>query len=55
MKRLVLNDITTENNTGLPMPLLYNKGRIDFLSMKCIDAGGDEEILNEGRICEAER
>lgn len=47
---LILDDITTTNATGLPMPLLHNRGTIRCLSMKRVHSGGDEKILNEGKI-----
>ena len=48
--RLILDDVTTQNDTGKPMPLLYNKGTIKHLSLKDVDAGNDEVIVNEGTI-----
>ena len=52
--RLILNDITTQNATGLPMPLLLNKGKIEYLSLRRADAAGDPVIVNEGEIIEKE-
>lgn len=48
--RLILDDITTENETGLPMPLLMNRGVIKSLSMQDLDSGNDELLVNEGEI-----
>lgn len=48
--RLILDNITTENNTGSQMPLLANYGKIGFLSMKRCEAKGDPLIINEGDI-----
>lgn len=48
--RLILDNITTENETGEEMPLLHNQGRIGFLSMKRCEAKGDPLIINEGDI-----
>lgn len=48
--RLILEDITTENATGRPMPLLANHGTIRRLSMKQLDAGADETLVNTGMI-----
>ena len=50
VRRMILNDITVENYTGKPMPLLYNKGDIGYLSTCDLDAGEDEVIVNEGPI-----
>lgn len=47
---LVIDNITTENETGEPMPLLHNKGIIKNLSMKQVCANGDEVLVNEGEI-----
>lgn len=52
--RLILNDITTQNATDLPMPLLLNKGKIEYLSLRRADAAGDPVIVNEGEIIEKE-
>ena len=50
--RLILEDITTTNTTGLPMPLLRNEGTIGYLSVRRVDTGADEIIVNQenGRI-----
>lgn len=48
--RLLLSDITSENHTGLPLILLHNKGNIGFLSMRGMDAGADQVLVNEGEI-----
>ena len=45
--RLLLDNITTTNATGEPMPLLHNKGQIEYLSLRRIDIGEDELIFNE--------
>ena len=47
---LILNNITTTNTTGLPMPLLHNKGKITNLTAVCIDADTDNCLVNEGII-----
>ena len=48
--RLLLHNITAENETGLPMPLLTNHGHIRYLSMAHVDSGTDEVLNNTGRI-----
>lgn len=50
VRRLIMDDITTDNETGLPMPLLRNKGKICYLSMRRIDSGADEKLVNAGEI-----
>ena len=50
VNRLILDDITTTNATGRPMPLVYNKGKINYLSMKRIDSGDDDALVNAGEI-----
>ena len=47
---LILNNVATNNTTGLPMPLLHNKGKIANLTAVCIDADTDEPLVNEGTI-----
>lgn len=48
--RMILEDITTENTTGLPMPLIHNNGRIGYLSVRNVDSGADEMLVNAGEI-----
>lgn len=48
--RMILSDITVENHTGKPMPLLYNTGTINYLSTRDLDSGCDTVIVNEGTI-----
>lgn len=48
--RLMLRDITAENATGLPMPLIHNCGHIRYLSLKELDSGMDEMLINDGVI-----
>lgn len=50
VNRLILEDVTTENHTEQPMPLLHNLGKINYLSMRHVDCGNDEAIVNEGEI-----
>ena len=50
VNRLIVDDVTTTNSTGLPMPLLHNKGTIRYLSIKRADSADDETIFNEGEI-----
>ena len=48
--RLILNDVTTENATGAPMPLLHNEGTIRALALRHVYAKDDELIENLGTI-----
>jgi hypothetical protein len=50
VNRLILEDITTTNTTGLPMPLLDNHGTIRYLSVKDIDSDQDPALVNSGII-----
>ena len=50
IQRLILDDVTTENRTGSPMPLLHNEGSIRLLSLRHVYAEGDEVIENLGSI-----
>ncbi len=47
---LVLSDITTENNTGEPMPLLVNNGRIRTLRMERLSTGAGAAVTGAGVI-----
>ena len=48
--RLIIENATTENSTGEPMPFLHNKGSIAYLSLSNVDCGEDEMLVNEGEI-----
>ena len=48
--RLILDNITMENYTGEPMPLMHNFGTIRYLSTRDLDSGEDECIVNDGVI-----
>lgn len=50
VQRMILDDITTQNATGNPMPLIHNRGTIKNLSMKDVTVIGDELFFNEGTI-----
>lgn len=50
VNRMILSDITSENHTGNPMPLLHNLGTIRHLVTRDLDAGGDEVLVNVGTI-----
>ena len=50
--RMILSDITCENYTDKPYPLLYNMGTIDYLSTRDLDNRNGEVIKNEGTISE---
>jgi hypothetical protein len=49
---LLLENISVENRTGQPFPLLRNCGQIRHLRTSMLDAGADELIVNEGVIRE---
>ena len=48
--RLVLEDITTENYTGQPMPLLLNNGTVGRLYAESLEANGDPLFAGEGTV-----
>ncbi len=48
VERLIVDDVTTTNETGKPMPLLRNEGRIDFVSLNRVNAAQDEILSVEG-------
>ena len=50
VKHLTIDNAVTENFTGDKMPLLRNKGHIEYLSMRRVDCGKDERLVNEGEI-----
>ena len=50
IRRLLLNDVTTENDTDSPMPLLHNEGSIGLLALRHVYAESDEIIENVGSI-----
>lgn len=50
VKHLTVDNAVTENFTGDKMPLLRNKGHIEYLSMRRVDCGKDERLVNEGEI-----
>lgn len=54
VERMLLDDITTTNETGTPMPLLRNKGHIHYLSMRRVDAAQDDTVENLGTIDQTE-
>jgi len=50
VNRMILDDITSENHTGKPMPILHNMGKIKYLSVRNLDSSDGNTILNEGSI-----
>ncbi|MBQ8356978.1 MAG: hypothetical protein IJX39_04120 [Clostridia bacterium] len=50
VNRLIIDDVTTTNTTGLPMPLLVNHGKIGYLSMRHVDCDKDEKLVNTGEV-----
>ena len=50
VENLILENITTENNTSERMPLLVNKGLIKNLALRDICAGNDFLIMGSGSI-----
>ena len=48
--RLILENVTMENHTGAPMPMLLNLGAVRYLSARNLDSGADETIVNQGSI-----
>lgn len=54
VNRLTLDNITTVNHTGKPMPLFENHGTITDFSARRISAGTDEVLINSGTIKSAE-
>ncbi|MBO5270640.1 MAG: hypothetical protein J6B77_07635, partial [Clostridia bacterium] len=50
VERLLLDDVTTENHTGEPMPLLVNKGVIRVYEARSIRGDEDAVVVNEGTI-----
>ncbi len=47
---MILENISTENHTGMPMPLLKNDGIIKHLYAECLHAVGDEVYAGDGTI-----
>ena len=52
VEQLILDNVSTENLTGEEMPLLYNDGRIERLSMRDICTHGDPVLVGKGTIAE---
>ena len=52
VRRLILDDIVTENHTDSPMPFMDNEGTIQALSMRNISVGSEELITGNGEITE---
>ena len=50
VKRLIIDDATVRNQTGLPMTFLHNEGCIGYLSAKRIDVASDKLIDGNGSI-----
>ncbi len=50
VKSFIIDNVTSENHTGKPMPLLVNQGEIGHLVMTNVSADGDEILVNEGDI-----
>ena len=50
IKRLTLEHISHENNTGKAVPLMINEGEIDRLYTLDLDVGDDVIIDNRGTI-----
>jgi len=50
VERLIIENVTTTNETGHPMPFLRNRGIIRYLSMRNTDFAQDEAIIGEGCI-----
>lgn len=55
VENLVLANISTENQTGERMPLLYNDGAINYLHTSDLDAQNDPVITGDGNIEHARR
>lgn len=47
---IILENITTENNTDEPMPVLVNKGKIASLSLKNIKSGNQPLLTGSGVV-----
>ncbi len=47
---MIIENVTTENRTGEPMPLLKNDGIIKKLYARCLYTDGDEIITGKGTI-----
>ncbi len=47
---LILSNVTIENHTGKPMPLLHNEGIIKKASFSGLVTDGDEIIVGSGKI-----
>lgn len=47
VERMILDNVTTRNTTGKPMTFLRNKGTVKYLSLRNVDSGGDELLVNE--------
>ena len=45
VENLILDDITTENHTASPMPLLKNKGHLQNLSLRNVRTNGDPCVV----------
>ena len=50
VERLIVDNVTTTNTTGTPMPLLRNEGRIEYVSLRRVDPDQDDLIENRGEI-----
>lgn len=48
VSRFIVDNVTTENETGRAMPLLNNRGNIGLLVFKRCDSSGDEPIKLSG-------
>lgn len=50
VENLTLENISAENHTGQPLPLIVNAGHIRHLRLSNIRANGDDEFINNGTI-----
>ncbi|MBR6764798.1 MAG: hypothetical protein IKM13_13755 [Clostridia bacterium] len=52
VESMILEDVTTTNTTGEPMPLLVNLGRIESLHASALYPHGDPLVMGDGEIVE---
>ena len=54
VEHLILENVTTENATGQPMPLLENHGIIQTFRGRSLRTDGDAILAGDGQILERE-
>ena len=47
---VIINDVTVENYTGKPMPVVVNEGQVKNLQLTNIRAGEDEVLVGNGTV-----